>query len=262
MKLLFIVFCLLVFKTGMAQNPLWVAKDRKLVTRVSQAVNDPALVQKLFDPKTKTGMNNLGFNYAMIETTKPAGYISIRCTFYYFKDSLIAYVVYPRLPSEPELYEKYLGWYKRGFITDSTSVEPFYNNIEILRQPLEQYAHPSSTNPKILFYSSPESGIIYGNKGGISPSYLQNRRLFIELENELNQESVLQLLYSKNPSSRLSAIEYCYNNPDLFEGKQIQIDQWIETVFEELPYVSTMMGCIGSNEKARELVKMFRNEEE
>lgn len=259
MRTAFTLIILSVHLTGFGQNPLWVAKDRKLINQISHVIDNPILIQKIFEPKIWTGMNNLGFGYAMINTTAPGGYISINCTFYYLQDSLIGYAVYPRLPSESKLKNKYLEWYRAGFQLDSMTVEPYFYNIEFMRQPLSQFQLEISNNPKILEYASPESGIRYGDKGGLPLSFLLNRRLFIDLEDELNNELVLQLLYSKNPASRLTAIEYYYKNKDKFENRT-QIEEWVETVFNELPYVSTIFGCIGTQEKARVLVDMFTKE--
>ena len=57
---------------------------------------------------------------------------------------------------------------------------------------------------------SPASGLYYGGRGGFSMNLLQNRELFMGLENKLTKELVIQLMYSINPASRLTAIEYYY----------------------------------------------------
>ncbi|MBP9070077.1 MAG: hypothetical protein KBG47_11255, partial [Bacteroidia bacterium] len=105
-------------------------------------------------------------------------------------------------------------------------------------------------------YMSPESGLLYGYKGN-SGYYFQNRQAFINIKKHLNTESVILLMYSINPASRLTAIEYYLNHKQDFSETN-KIDNWVETIFKKFPQTNTLRGCIMGPVDTRQLVDNMR----
>ena len=103
---------------------------------------------------------------------------------------------------------------------------------------------------------SPLTGLYYGYGGGLPPTTLPNRKEFNEIKDSLTNEEIIALLYSINPVSRLTAIEYCIkkNNPIINERK---IKKWIDKIYTEVPRISTMYGCIGTMDNSKDLVEKY-----
>ncbi|MEK6155449.1 hypothetical protein WIW50_19485 [Flavobacteriaceae bacterium 3-367] len=221
--------------------------------------DNPTALVKMF-PKTynRLASAHLGFGYRIISRSTPGGYISINCDFLYKKDSLVGYRLRPELPDKPKLRNKYLNWYAGKFeITENHKVKPYYHNRKSFEAPLDNYSGDKSTKVKVRAYMSPTSGLWYGGRGGWSMSLLPNRKHFLALEQSLTREIVMELMYSKNPATRLTAIEYYYKYPELFEESKEELDEWIEIIFKQVPRISTLRGCLGGQESARKLVEEY-----
>lgn len=259
LPVLHLLFLLLLSVPALAINPLWVRMDKKIISEVSAVIKaSPATAERYF-VKGSRDVHNLGFGWKSKDGAVGGGYISIRATFYYRNDTLISYTVYPRFPDEPALKSTYAKLYAPSFSIDSKGLSPFYYNDAALSKPLSTYREPylSGSAPKaIRKYMSPESGLEYGDYGGFALSMLQNRKNFIELQDSISTEQVFLMMHAVNPASRLTAIEYYLSNKKLFSN-QPQIEQWMETVFQELPEVESMQGCIGGTYNARALVAKF-----
>ena len=63
-------------------------------------------------------------------------------------------------------------------------------------------------------------------------------------------------MYSINPVSRLTAIEYYLKNKQRFTNTK-RIGKWIAKVFGEVPTIETIYGCLVTNENSKLLVEKF-----
>ncbi|WP_420320532.1 hypothetical protein [Flagellimonas sp.] len=252
---------ILIFQVGNihSQNPFWTDKDKRLIKKIVELVDSPNKLNEYFSEKNKSPRNSrLGFGYWTKSSRIGAGYIGISCDFYFFKDSLISYVLKPELPEKKRKKKKYLEWYSNKFeVIDDLQIKPKYYNYDIFKKPLKQFNGELIKDEQIAYYMSPESGLYYGGGGGFSMNLLQNRKLFKELESSLNKEAVIQLMYSKNPASRLTAIEYYFRNPELFIQEKENLDKWTEIVFLQVPFIRTLNGCIGGMENSKEITQRY-----
>lgn len=254
-----LLFLLFLSLPVLAINPQWVKMDKKMIAEVNAITKaTPAITERYFAKNVREG-HNLGFGWRSRELAVYGGYTSVYATFYYRNDSLVSYVIQPNLPNEPTLKKAYITWYAPSFRVNPGRLNPFYFNKAVLSKPLPAYQKlytVQAASQAIINYMSPESGVVYGYAGGESPQILENRASFINIQNNLPLEQVILLMYASNPASRLTAIEYYLKNKKLFSN-QARIEQWIETVLQELPEVESLQGCIGGKYNARELVGMF-----
>ncbi|MCB2377952.1 hypothetical protein LGH70_10195 [Hymenobacter sp. BT635] len=233
--------------------------DKKIIDEVNSVVKaSPRAVERYFIKRLREA-DNLGFGWKVRGSAVGGGYISIKAKFYYRNDTLVSYSVFPELPDESKLKNTYANWYAPAFIVDSIEIKPFRYNDALLSTPLATYHEPyssTSMTKAIAAYMSPESGLEYGTYGGYSSSMLQNRKNFTNLQDSLSSGQVLLMMHAVNPASRLTAIEYYLKNKKLFTN-QPHIEQWIETVFRELPEVKSLQGCMGGMYNARMLVSWY-----
>ncbi len=242
-------------------NPFWVRLDKKLISQVVKLdKNNPVEVESFYRHRTRdTTKQNLGFGWHMWETRIGGGYISIAACFYYFNDTIASYSLSPQMPDEGNLVVKYSEWYAPSFKVDSNRVTPFEYNMKRIISPLDKYAGdlaPDSVPMNIREYMSPSSGIMYGYRGGYGMSLLQNRAEFMSLNEKLTTDQVVIMMYSINPASRFTAIEYYITNKSQFTDT-LKIDQWINICFAELPEVTTLMGCFVTKMDSRSLVYLL-----
>ena len=256
-----ILIIILVFQIGniYSQNPFWEAEDKRLIKKITDLSDRPIELTQFFTEKNESPeIEHLGFGYFKKTYGVGGGYITVGCDIYFHKDSLISYVLKPRLPRKKKKKKKYLEWYNNKFeVTENLELKPKYYNYDILKMPLKQFKRIPISDEQINFYMSPESGLYYGGRGGFGMSLLRNRELFIALEDKLTKEIVIQLMYSKNPASRLTAIEYYYKYPDLFGEEKKELDNWINIVFKNVPYIKTLRGCFGGMENSKKLAKEY-----
>ncbi len=66
----------------------------------------------------------------------------------------------------------------------------------------------------------------------------------------------MTLMYSINPASRLSAIEYYYRHRELFKNRA-SIEGWIKKVYAQNATVESIGGCIVYRDKPENLVNNF-----
>ena len=230
-----------------------------MIKKIIELQNSPEELSQYYSERVKSPrIVKLGFGYWIKSIRIGSGYIGIRTEFYYFKDSILSHVIYPELPRKRRKYKKYIEWYDDNFeISNGSKLVPKYFNYDVFYEPLSEYSGPVSYDAEIRNYMSPASGVNYGIRGGATLILLTNRRNFLELQDKLSSELVIQLMYSKNPATRLTAIEYYYRNPGLFERSKERIDNWTERVFMSPYLIHTIRGCFGGYEKARELTKEY-----
>ncbi len=97
---------------------------------------------------------------------------------------------------------------------------------------------------------TPNSGTMYGYAGG--GVIMQNRKAFLEIKDSLTNDQLVLLMFSINPASRLTAIEYYLKEKERFSSQQL-IDKWIDLVFLEMQKIKTMLGCFPITEATETL---------
>lgn len=254
-----LVFILTLFFASIqtfANNPFWIHSDKKLISAVIKIdKNNPREVEQLFKnqriQKCDTTKENLGFGWTMWTPGIGGGYTSISAVFFYYHDSLICYTLKPDLPEEKRLQRRYKKWYNNFFSYSNSEIQPFkFNELAILK-PLKEFDGTfKNITEKIVNYMTPFSGIMYGYAGG--SGIMRNRKAFLEIKDSLTNDQVILLMYSINPASRLTAIEYYLKHKENFSLHQ-QIDKWIDLVFSEIPIVKTMNGCFPISETTETL---------
>ncbi len=202
---------------------------------------------------------DLGFGWKIWTSSVGGGYVSIRVNFVYYNDSIVSYFLEPQLPEERSLKGRYKRWYTPFFPSKENEVLTVKHNEDGVLYPIKQYDYSlnlKNVPDSVLKYMSPESGLLYGYKGN-SGYYFQNRQAFINIKKHLNTESVILLMYSINPASRLTAIEYYLNHKQDFSETN-KIDNWVETIFKKFPQTNTLRGCIMGPVDTRQLVDNMR----
>ena len=258
------LFSILVVHRSLAQvNKEWVNLDIDLINNV-RALDKQNLkeIEAFFiDKKYPNPKTNLGFGWSTfsLPVDRAGGYTSVYADLYYLNDSLTSYILRCHVPHDSLLWRQYMEMYWDVFTPDSNAVFFYKYNEDALVQTIGEIA-PSlkvDTVPwEVLDYMSPSSGLVYGDRGGISGSLLQNRRYFNALKHELTYEQVILLMHSLNPASRFTAIEYYQRHKKRF-SPDAKIDAWIKKVYDEVPIIATMSGCSMGERSSRELVSKF-----
>lgn len=238
MRLLYatLIFLLLCERSN-SQNPLWVKLDEVVIKNFIKSYKDDSLkISTFFKPKFND-TTQLGLNYYIVESQMPVGYIHIRGTFYYFKDSLVGYKLNPDMPDEQNLKEKYRKWYSEIFVfSDTSTLIPKVCAYSQWIQPLSQYdgrLKVEEQSELFKLYFSTESGNIFGCNNGWGGYHL-NCQTYIKLLPELTAEKVYLLMYSKNPITRLTAFFFYFTNKNKFSN-QTDIERWIEYILSDSP---------------------------
>lgn len=263
MKLIGIIFALTLVSAAysVGQNPFWVQIDKKIIEQLNAIDRaNPREVESYFFKHVKTlpERQDLGFGWSKQDVGIGGGYVSFNSTILYRNDTIISFSVYADLPIEKTVIERYREWFGEAFVIDSNKRYTFNFQEDRLSRPLTEYdgaLKPELLPLDILNYASPHSGTMYGYSGGINNTLLANRRTFKSIETNLSGDEIYFLMFSTNPASRLTAIEYYKRNPDKFENRD-KIDSWIEIVYRELPKVNTLIGCIGMTMDSKVLVEL------
>jgi len=233
----------------------WVKEDSIFIGNLSKAYKtNPLNVEQLLSCKGDKS-EKLGFDYYLIGGSNGKGYVSIFYRFVYFKNKLVSYKLDPEMPTDTRLIERYLKFYSQLFnVSKDHLPEPLYFGYEEMIKPLNEFSGSFSSNKDIQFFMTPYSGIICGDYWGDPIILLNNRVVYLKIKKQITPEICELLLYSKNPATRLTAIEYYYQNPQLFSKNKERFENRIKVIFNELPVVSTMSADLSSTENARDLV--------
>jgi antitoxin component YwqK of YwqJK toxin-antitoxin module len=256
----------------------WEEKDKKIINSVLKLDrNNTREVEKLFLSGVTVTADTLGFGWRQSQLCLNGGNININATFYYYKDSIISYTLQPWIfPNDYQanIRRKYMQWYypyfteldtikyteRNGTKAQRIVMHPFKYNEQGILQPLKEYNavrnKQSALPEKILEYMSPETTIAYGWYGGLPPTIFTNRKAFNEIKDSLADDEIVALLYSINPASRLTAIEYCIKNNNPLIAKR-KIKKWISKVYKEVPRMQTASGCILYSEDSKTLVERY-----
>lgn len=261
MKTLFTAVITLIYINSAAQiNQSWRQNDINLINQVAILdKQNPSQIQKFFSEKGYKEHDVLGFGWEQTSFSIGAGYISIRAKVFCSHDTIKSYYLEAYLPDEVELAKEYKTLYSKIFPTHLDDKYYFNYHTEIISQPLQQFYFlnlPLKVTPKIADYMSPFSGIEYGYRGGFSGGLLFNRELFMGIQKEITNNQIIAVMFSVNPASRLTAIEFYLSHKNRFKISN-EIDSWIETVYKELPSIQTLDGCIQHEVDAKERVQEY-----
>jgi hypothetical protein len=235
----------------------WIKQDSVFIENLSKGYRiNPINVEPLLSYKGNKG-ENLGFGYYLQSSSTGKGYVSIFYQFIYYKNKLISYKLDPQMPHDSRLTERYLKFYAKLFkVSKYRTPEPIYYGYDEMIEPLDNFSTPAR-NSNVLFFMTPYSGTMYGDYGGIASTMLDNRKNYLRIKSLITPEMCELLLYSKNPATRLSAIEYYYQNLNRFVKYKERFENRIKVIFHELPKVTTMSADEEITENAKDLVNHF-----
>lgn len=252
----------LLYQSASAQiHKEWQDDDMNLFSKFQKIdKNNPKAVEGFFASREKyLPPDTLGFCWVKVQKAKAGGYTRILADLYYYKDSLYSYVIFSYLPDEEQLVSVYKPILRNLFPENGPYDYSFSHGKHYINMPMAEFyftgLKPDSSS-SIQNYMSPESDIVYGKTGGIGSSVLPNRREFSSIANRLTTSQVRQIMYSINPASRLTAIEYYYKHRRQFSNQK-EIEAWIRKVYKALPTITTMYGCLVENTDARKRVEEY-----
>ncbi|MFD1163885.1 hypothetical protein [Hwangdonia seohaensis] len=234
----------------------YVRADTSFIDKLANAYNistDTLLITLGVNDKKR---EYLGFGYEFKESGKGAGSMSFDYQILYYKNKVVAYTISTSIPKKSKklkkIYRKKLSKIFR--VDDDFKVSPIKFNHKNAESPLPGIEVDKS--PEFNAVMSPFSGIFFGDYCGNSMSLLNNRKLFDEL---INSENCNYFLYSKNPASRMMAIEYFYNNKLKFDSTEvIQIENRVQEIIKYSPYIRHCQGCIVYPENTNKIISKLK----
>lgn len=238
----------------------WVKKDSVFISNYIKAIKNNALeIEGYLEPIKKWG-DNLGFGYSSIEGSMGKGYVTVFYQLIYYKDKLVSFKLNPQMPRDGRLTDRYKQFYSPLYrFDDNNNVETYYYNFEEMAKPLNGFPREPS-NMALSYLMTPFSGTVYGYTGDIASSILPNREAYNSVRERLTPEDYLVLLYSKNPATRLTAIEEYYRNTAKFIKYKAEIENRIKIIYKKLPEMRTMYGCILTTDNSEKLVSIYLKE--
>lgn len=220
----------------------YVRVDTLFITQLTEAYNTSTEeLLKTLEVKNDR-RENLGFGYQLKKSGKGVGGISFDYKILYYKNKVVAYELSTFIKPDKsrrlkKLYRKRLSALFQ--VNKDFKVEPIYFRTDNADTPLNGIE--KKTGNKIGEIMSPFAGIIFGYRCGNGLSILKNRELFDEV---IKLENCEYLLQSKNPATRLMAVEFYYCNLAEFnENQKKSIDLRIEEL-KKVPLLTR--NCYGS----------------
>ena len=199
---------------------------------------------------------NLGFGYQIKESGKGVGSISFNYKILYYKNEVIAYKLstYIKANKSRRLKKLYKERLSEMFeVKDDYKTEPIYFGIDKANDPLSGIERRNDIGLNKIM--NPLAGIIFGNRCGYGMNVLNNRELFDKI---IKTENCEYLLYSKNPATRLMAVEFYYCNLTEFNINQKKsIDMRIEELKKVPLLTRNCYGCtVGSDFTERTITEL------
>ena len=254
-----------VWLSATASNPIWTTIDKRMIKQLGRLdYTNPVEVAEYFsnyrNGSGEKEIENLGFGWKVWHTGVGGGYVGVTAEFYYFQDSIVAFEVIPRMPTEPELQARYKEWYSAGFAFEDGHLQPRAHNMRSLEAPLVEYRGRldiSEQSDSVRAYMSPACGTRYGFRGGYGGGLTSNRACFKNIRTKANDDLLVLMMHSINPATRLTAIEYYYYRSGHVFGADPEIDAWVFQVFDEVPKVYIALTCVGETMDAHQAAMMF-----
>jgi hypothetical protein len=241
-------------------NENWAKEDSPFLLELEQILkNDESNILGILKIDKNDERIKLGFGYEQIEGTMGKGYAGIYYNLILKEDKVIAYEFTPNFPRNKLLTERYLKLFSEIFTIDDTSIHNRYYNIEIMESPLKQENELVSLNENLKFLMTPFSGTLYRFRAGVyGGNIYTNRDIFKNEIRNITPEICQILMQSKNPATRIMAIEYYMENKSEFKNTDF-INNWIEKIYLELPTTIIADGCSLIGKNSKELVSEFVN---
>lgn len=203
------------------------------------------------------GREDLGFGYQLKSSGKGLGSTSISYQILYYNNEIVSYKLTTRIPNKSRklktLYrEKFSSLFK---IDNDNNVQPIYFGIHKANEPLDGINKKAENNLDQIM--NPFIGIIYGDYCGMGMSLLENRKMF---EKIVQAENCEYLLYSKNPATRLMAVEFYYCNLTEFsENQKNSIDLRIVELKNVPLLTRNCYGCNVGSELTEKTITHLKN---
>ncbi|WP_237700979.1 hypothetical protein [Lacinutrix sp. 5H-3-7-4] len=200
---------------------------------------------------------DLGFGYQLKQSGKGLGSMTINYEILYYKNEIVSYRLTTRIPNKSKRLKKL---YKEKLSTlfkvdEDYKVEPIYFGIENANEPLAGIEKRNRGNLNEIM--SPFSSIIFGTYCGESMTLMNNRKLFDKI---ISIDNCEYLLYSKNPATRLMAVEFYYCNLTEFSDVQKKsIDTRIEELKRKPMLTRTCSGCIIGVNMTEKIITELKN---
>ena len=140
-------------------------------------------------------------------------------------------------------------------VTDNYKVKPIYFGLEKANEPLTGiYKMIDNDLNEIM---NPFIGTFYGNYCGSGMHLMNNRKVFEEIIDVGNCE---YLVYSKNPATRLMAVEFYYCNLTEFtEEQKKSIEERIKELKRRPMLTKTCYGSIAGGELTEKIITKLKN---
>lgn len=239
------------------QKPIeqeWVQQDSIFIAKVISAYRTDPLSLESFLSCKGNRKEKLGFGYEETNGSNGKGYVSFFYDLIYYRNHLVSYRIDPQMPKDERLTVRYKKFYAPLFSFSGDQPDPLYYGYKEMTKPLSPMPGEAIKNKQLLFYMTPYSGTMYGYQGGWGTT-LSNRASYLLLKRSITPQICNLLLYSKNPATRLTAIEYYHQHSSQFKTDKQQIEKRIKEVFDELPEISTMAADKEITGDARNLVR-------
>lgn len=231
----------------------WVAKDRVFLSKLKERyANSPHTVLSLLQAE-KHRKTKLGYGYEYVKGSMGMGYVSTFFEVIYKNGVAVSFKLKAYLPDDARLKDQYMKLYEGLYQIVDGEVIPLIFNASEMSLPLESCEVSFSVTPEIAHYMTPYSGIQYGSRGGYSNSLLTNRAEYIALKPSLNDDAYPYLLCSKNPSTRLTAIEHIYAQK--LDKNDATLKKKIAELFKQTPVITTLEGCFELQVNSKKLVR-------
>ena len=238
-------------------NENWIQKDSLFLSELTNILkNDESDVIDILKIDENDRRIALGFGYEQIEANMGKGYAGIYYNLILKDGQVVSYEFTPNFPSNKGLKERYLKMYSGIFEINDNILHKRYFNIEGMEKPLKNINSNITLNENLKFLMTPFSGTRYGFSGGFSGSIFTNRGIFLEESKNITTEVCQILMNSKNPGTRLMAIEHFMKNKSDFENPEL-LNNWIDEVYAESPAIETLEGCFVMQKNSKELVAEY-----
>lgn len=238
-------------------NEVWVKNDSLFLSELKQILKEnPSNIIDILKIDKNDRRTKLGFGYEQIESSMGKSYAGVYYNLILKEGQVISYEFTPNFPRNKNLTERYLKLFTGIFKVENNSIYNRYYNIEEMENPLQNINPNILLNENLRFLMTPFSGTRYGFNGGYSGSVFTNRAIFLEESRNIKPEVCRILMNSKNPGTRLMAIEYYMKNKSDFKNSDL-INNWVEKVYSELPTIETLEGCFVMQRNSKELVSEY-----
>lgn len=256
-----LIFALIFPFQSIAQiNEQWIKEDSLFIKQVINKLDKtPENIHKILKPDNSF-FQDLGYGYSNATGSNGKGYVSFFYNLIFKNKKLISFSLKSQLPNEKQIRDRYIKIYGSNFKFDSSRYsKTYYWNYGLACKPIisdSLYTHQNDST--LCFLMSPYSGINYGDYAGWG-SRLKNRIIFESIQDQLNCDSINNLLLSINPATRLYAAEYYLTYSDKFKDPIVRkiIDDRIESMLNNTPNVKVNYADMIINENAKYILDVY-----